>query len=50
MDKCGQERNLHLQGLAERAGKLAHTHNLREAHRLVRELGGVIQGGTPLAL
>ena len=45
-----QERNLHLQGLAVRAGKLVHTRNLSEAHRIVRELSGVTQGGTPLAL
>ena len=45
-----QERNLHLQGLAVRAGKLVHTRNLSEAHRIVRELSGVAQGGTPLAL
>ena len=45
-----QECNLHLQGLAVRAGKLVHTRNLSEAHRIVRELSGVTQGGTPLAL
>ena len=45
-----QERNLHLQGLAVRAGKLVHTRNLSEAHRIVRELSGVTQGSTPLAL
>ena len=45
-----QERNLHLQGLAVRAGKLVRTRNMSEAHRIVRELSGVTQGGTPLAL
>ena len=45
-----QKRNLHLQGLAVRAGKLVHTRNMSEAHRIARELGGVTQGGTPLAL
>ena len=45
-----QERNLHMQGLGERAGKLVHTRNMSEAHRIARELGGVTQGGTPLAL
>ena len=33
-----------------RAGKLVHTRNMSEAHRIVRELSGVTQGGTPLAL
>ena len=53
MDKCGwrcTERNLHLQELAERAGKLVHTRDTSEAHRLVRELSAITQGGTPLAL
>ena len=45
-----QERNLHLQGLAVRAGKLVHTRNMSEAHRIVRELSGVTHGGTLLAL
>ena len=45
-----QERNLHLQGLAVRAGKLVRTRILSEAHRIVRERSGVTQGGTPLAL
>ena len=52
MDKCGWRcaRSLHLQGLAVRAGKLVHTRNMSEAHRIVRELSGVTQGVTPLAL
>ena len=33
-----------------RAGKLVHTRNMSEAHRIVRELSGVTQGVTPLAL
>ena len=45
-----QERKLHLQGLAVWAGKLVRTRNLSEAHRIVRELSGITQGGTPLAL
>ena len=31
-----QERNLHLQGLAVRAGKLVRTRNLSEAHRVAK--------------
>ena len=45
-----QERSLHLQGLAERAGKLLQARNTGEAHRLVLKLRGVTRGGTLLAL
>ena len=42
-----QERNPHLQGLAERAGKLLQIRNTGETYRLVQELGGITRGGPP---
>ena len=52
MDKCGWRCAMSATSTyrtREQADKLVHTHNTTEAYRLVCEVSGVTQGGTPLA-